>query len=415
MAYSSYNVLNTITGASDIALANSLVSITGAPSINFKSVQGAEIIRSLVATAKIVTVTYTSAANNTELSFSITQNIDETPVSKNFSYTTDSSATTTEAINAFTTIVNNSGMQVTAVATSATVMTITANAGYEIFNAASTTGAANFTVADAMTTYAPNATAALAVANVIAPHGTAATAIAGTTTVTVTTLAAHGLQIGDTVRITGVATMVVTGGLGNDLYRVATVPTTTTFTLANTTASGANSGTIVIRWQNGVIVNTLAASTLAVGNVVTIASIATMTVNGAASFTGRIRNVVTTSQFYVGSTQNGGAVVPNNSDNTGTITITAVAQYALGIGATLAAQGITGATTGNTYTALVVRYTTPVAPAFTVTARAAEYEHTVYMYDADADFPALRSAIQDAFGALQTNTILANPEAIAVF
>jgi hypothetical protein len=415
MAYSSYNVLNTITGASDIALANSLVSITGAPSINFKSVQGAEIIRSLVATAKIVTVTYTSAANNTELSFSITQNIDETPVSKNFSYTTDSSATTTEAINAFTTIVNNSGMQVTAVATSATVMTITANAGYEIFNAASTTGAANFTVADAMTTYAPNATAALAVANVIAPHGTPATAIAGTTTVTVTTLAAHGLQIGDTVRITGVATMVVTGGLGNDLYRVATVPTTTTFTLANTTASGANSGTIVIRWQNGVIVNTLAASTLAVGNVVTIASIATMTVNGAASFTGRIRNVVTTSQFYVGSTQNGGPVVPNNSDNTGTITITAVAQYALGIGATLAAQGITGATTGNTYTALVVRYTTPVAPAFTVTARAAENEHTVYMYDADADFPALRSAIQDAFGALQTNTILANPEAIAVF
>lgn len=415
MAYTSYNVLNTIAGASDITLANSLVSITSAPPINFKSVQGAELIRSLVAMAKIVTVTYSSAANNTELSFSITQNIDEAQVSKNFSYTTDSSATTTEAINAFTTIVNNSGMQVTAVATSATVMTITANAGYEIFNAASTTGAANFTVADAMTTYAPNVTAATAISNSIAPHGTPATAIAGTTTVTVTTLAAHGLQVGDTVRITDVATMVVTGGLGNNLYRVATVPTTTTFTLANTTASGTNTGTIVIRSQNVVTVTTASAQTLAVGNNVAIAGVATMTVNGAAAFTGRIRNVISTTVFVIGSTQTGGAIVPNNSDNTGTITITAVAQYALGIGATLAAQGITGATSGNTYTALVVRYTTPVAPAFSITARAAENEHTVYMYDADADFPALRSAIQDAFGALQTNTILANPEAIAVF
>ena len=86
---------------------------------------------------------------------------------------------------------------------------------------------------------------------VIAPHGTPSTAIAGTTTVTVTSLAAHGLVVGDRVDISGVATMTLTyegtaGLAAVSNVRVATVPTSTTFTLEGVVATGTNSGTIVI-------------------------------------------------------------------------------------------------------------------------------------------------------------------------
>src|SRR6185436_11593800 len=56
-------------------------------------------------------------------------------------------------------------------------------------------------------------------------------------TVTITTRAAHGLQVGQRVTITGVPV----GGY-NGTFDVATVPTTTTFTYTNPTAGLAASG-----------------------------------------------------------------------------------------------------------------------------------------------------------------------------
>lgn len=83
----------------------------------------------------------------------------------------------------------------------------------------------------------------------ISPHGTAATAIAGTTTVTVTTLAAQTFRSGDIVRIEGVATMTLTqfgvSGLSAVTARIE-YATATTFTLDGVTGTGTNSGTITI-------------------------------------------------------------------------------------------------------------------------------------------------------------------------
>jgi hypothetical protein len=60
---------------------------------------------------------------------------------------------------------------------------------------------------------------------------------------TITTSAAHGLFVGDTVKITGVDTTF------NGTWAIATVPSTTTFTYARTASnvtSGASSGTVYV-------------------------------------------------------------------------------------------------------------------------------------------------------------------------
>jgi hypothetical protein len=60
---------------------------------------------------------------------------------------------------------------------------------------------------------------------------------------TITTSAAHGLFVGDTVKITGVDTTF------NGLWTITTVPSTTTFTFARTASnvtSGASSGSVYI-------------------------------------------------------------------------------------------------------------------------------------------------------------------------
>lgn len=60
---------------------------------------------------------------------------------------------------------------------------------------------------------------------------------------TITTSAAHGLFVGDTVKITGVDTTF------NGTWTITTVPTSTTFTFARTASnvtSGASSGTVYI-------------------------------------------------------------------------------------------------------------------------------------------------------------------------
>ncbi|MFV1241629.1 hypothetical protein QML18_29555, partial [Klebsiella pneumoniae] len=79
----------------------------------------------------------------------------------------------------------------------------------------------------------------MAITQSIAPSGTAALAVAGTTTVTVTTSAAHGLLPGDVVDLAGAATFLFidtrpgsnqTAAATVSNVIVATVPTATTFT-----------------------------------------------------------------------------------------------------------------------------------------------------------------------------------------
>jgi len=223
----------------------------------------------------------------------------------------------------------------------ASTFPIVADAGYPILVSPAQVG--GVTVVSGMATITPNATAANAIVDIVAPHATAATAIAGSTTVTVTTAAAHDLSPGDVVDISSAATFLMndvrTGGSGLAAVSnavIATVPSSTTFTLQGITGNGAsNSGTIVIRVKNKVRV-VAAAHGLSVGDKVTVSAIATFTVNGAASVTSRVENASLTGSFWINGAGNSSA----SNANTGTIVITRVAQEAAGIGANLSALGV---------------------------------------------------------------------------
>ena len=97
------------------------------------------------------------------------------------------------------------------------------------------TGSTTTTTFDEVWLYAQlnNASAALTVSNKALTSNVA----------TITTSAAHGLFVGDTVKITGVDTTF------NGTWTITTVPSTTTFTYARTATnvtSGASSGTVYV-------------------------------------------------------------------------------------------------------------------------------------------------------------------------
>lgn len=190
----------------------------------------------LLEQAQISTVTYTPAANTT-YSFYLRQ-----PTYNEYGYkeatisvTTDATLYTDASIASRLTASINAvfGTAIT-VSGSASPLTLTGGTGYPVYTISAVS---NVVIAAAQTTKAPNATPG--------------TALAGTTTVTVTTAAAHSLAIGNVVTITsatgftftrnGVATVATITNA-----RIATVPSSTTFTLDGVTGSGTNSGTIVI-------------------------------------------------------------------------------------------------------------------------------------------------------------------------
>lgn len=211
-------------------------------------------------------------------------------------------------------------------------------AGFPLFVVEAPTSAV--TVADNQAAIAPNGTPGTAIDEAVAPHGTPATAIAGTATVTVTTLAAHGLLPGDLVDIASVATMTLTdsrtgtSGLAavSDVV-IASVPTSTTFTLQGISATGTNSGTITIAVKNKVRVTTNAAHGLAVGDKVLVTGIATMEVDGEAFVTGRVQSIPSTTTFWLDG-------VSNLSANSGTIVIKKVASESFGLGSQLSSLGV---------------------------------------------------------------------------
>lgn len=289
--------------------------------------------RSRIAQTKIFTVSF-SATNNTVYSLVVSGINTQTGRSDSFtvSYTSDGTATLAEIADALVAGANNVNIDVTATGASSPV-TLTSND--PSFNVSSVS---NVTVAAAQTTYAPNGTPATAIRSTVAPNGTPATAVAGTATVTVTTAAAHGLLPGDVVDISGAATFQfldlrpganqAAAAAVTDVV-IATVPTATTFTLQGIAGNGGtNSGTIVIRTKNVVTVETLAAHGLVAGNAVTVSGIATMTVNGGASFTSVVRSVPATDELVLFG-------VANTSNNSGTITIASVPQSRKNYGADL--------------------------------------------------------------------------------
>lgn len=232
-------VLNTFAGAADVSTNNRVLKVTGLPDINFLDIisVGAGVVPCLIETVQTASVAFT-AANDTTYSFQVGQYNRQLQriVWDTVSYKSDSTGTAAEIAAGFVDYVNaktSGGAWDLTASGSGTPVTIVGKAGNPLF----------FTRATQNVTITMGTT--------VAPHGTAGTALAGTTTVTVTTLAAHGLVVGQKVSITGATGYTFTrngvasvAAIANAV--IASVPTSSTFTLYGITGSGTNTGTITI-------------------------------------------------------------------------------------------------------------------------------------------------------------------------
>jgi hypothetical protein len=150
----------------------------------------------------------------------------------NFYYVSDASALDSEVGNAIANFVNATGVA-TATYSAGSSIDLTAVAGKPLFTVQAVVGCS---AASQMPTISPNATPG--------------TALAGTTTVTVTTLAAQSFKTGEVVTITGATGFTFTDAFGTSSVGSVTTrivyASATTFTLDGITGSGTNTGTITI-------------------------------------------------------------------------------------------------------------------------------------------------------------------------
>lgn len=373
----------------DISYKDGYLNIVNAekdvPSIFTKSIINAPYFqKSLVETIKAKTFEFTATASTT-YSMNLYQVV-RTDGSRTLQTIIYESGTTTSATiirDALISAVNSCGLNVTAVSAGASSFTISGVAGFPLYYEDSLV---NITASatTAQTTYAPNGTPADAITTVIAPVAAVGSQIAGTSTVTVTTLAAHLLRPGDYVEIAGAATFLMTyrnnvplsnnadfgktfSGATGGLFRVATTPTSTTFTLDGVTGNGAtNSNGITINIRSGVFIQTLAGATIANGKTLTVASVATMTI-APISLNGTVGTAGSSGSFRVGNSAGGSTQrfllenVYASGTNSGTITITEVAQFSRFTGAELNTQigSDAGFVTTETYSQITFEFSEP--------------------------------------------------------
>lgn len=368
----------------NITIANAVQNI---PSIFSKSIYKAPYFKkSLVGTLKSRRYTWTAAANTL---YSVTLDVytgsnSETMTKSIFYDTTTGAATDAAILAGLTAAATASGLKITATGASNHI-DITATTDSYIFFESNLT---NLSGADNQTTYTPNATPATALSNVIAPDGTAGNVIGGTSVVTVTSAAAHLLRPGDYVQIAGAATFLMTytnnvplsnnadygktfSGATGGLFRVATVPSPTTFTLDGVTGNGlTNTGasvTITMRSTAKLVVSSTTITegkTLTIGNVLT-ATIANISANGTVGTAG------TSGNFRVGVGGTGTTFLlegvyldTTGGTSSGVITITELAQLPQFQGADLIANSYGsnyGIVSADSYSEIVFEFSTPTA------------------------------------------------------
>ena len=386
--------------------------------------------------AQVWEVAFT-AANNTEYTLTVSQQLTNGRITqRTVGFTSDGTATAGEIAAGLVAQVNaltQNGFLVNATGASSPI-TITSLAP----QAYVTIGAGfNVTVTAAQPTIAPNAVAATAITQVIAPDANPALAVTGTTTATIQTAAAHGLQPGDVVDLSLTAAGVLTAFV--DLRPgasqvpvsavtnviVATTPTADTFTLqqvelGNLTGvayNGSNNDEVLtITTKNVVIVNTLAAHGLVAGSSVAISGIATMTVNGGSTVSGIVRSVPSATQFVLFGAGNGSA-------NTGTIVISVSPQSLSGTGAQIAAvlaSGVDTLVTGSASPIVGDEYTLlsltgfPAAGTFLGSPVENVVKLNVYLNEGAAGYAASMQRIREILADFTPGTTLADPEALAV-
>lgn len=410
--------------AANFSVANGLISISGLtdafPKFSTLRLLTEGLEESQVAQTSNFSVAFT-AANNTTYALNVTgvNTLTGLTEARKVSFTSDATGTAAEIAAALVNLVNSLPFGATATGTG-TPVTISGPASLVVVNAGNTT------VTSGNATIAPNGTPSVAITQSIAPSGTAALAVAGTTTVTVTTSAAHGLLPGDVVDLAGAATFLFidtrpgsnqTAAATVSNVIVATVPTATTFTLQGVLGNGGtNSGTLTITTKNVVTVTTLAAHGLSVGNAVNVSGIATLTVNGGASFTSLVRSVPATDKLVLLGAGNG-------STNSGTIVITQIAQPAKGynyrtkVGTGVnsewrAADGSGAVTAGQGYTLLGLEYANDVVDNISIR-QAQSQQVYILLNEGAVGYGASVKALQEILNNWAPNTTLANPASIA--
>lgn len=410
--------------AANFSVANGLISISGLtdafPKFSTLRLLTEGLEESQVAQTSNFSVAFT-AANNTTYALNVTgvNTLTGLTEARKVSFTSDATGTAAEIAGALVNLVNSLPFGATATGTG-TPVTISGPASLVVVDAGNTT------VTSGNATIAPNGTPSVAITQSIAPSGTAALAVAGTTTVTVTTSAAHGLLPGDVVDLAGAATFLFidtrpgsnqTAAATVSNVIVATVPTATTFTLQGVLGNGGtNSGTLTITTKNVVTVTTLAAHGLSVGNAVNVSAIATLTVNGGASFTSLVRSVPATNKLVLLGAGNG-------STNSGTIVITQIAQPAKGynygtkVGTGVnsewrAADGSGAVTAGQGYTLLGLEYANDVVDNISIR-QAQSQQVYILLNEGAVGYGASVKALQEILNNWAPNTTLANPASIA--
>jgi len=410
--------------AANFSVANGLISISGLtdafPKFSTLRLLTDGLEESQVAQTSNFSVAFT-AANNTSYALNVTgvNTLTGLTEARKVSFTSDATGTAAEIAGALVNLVNSLPFGATATGTG-TPVTISGPASLVVVDAGNTT------VASGNPTIAPNGAPSVAITQSIAPSGTAALAVAGTTTVTVTTSAAHGLLPGDVVDLAGAATFQFidarpgsnqTAAAAVSNVIVATVPTSTTFTLQGVLGNGGtNSGTLTITTKNVVTVTTLAAHGLSVGNAVNVSAIATLTVNGGASFTSLVRSVPATDKLVLLGAGNG-------STNSGTIVITRIAQPAKGysygtkVGTGVnsewrAADGSGAVTAGQGYTLLGLEYANDVVDSISIR-QAQSQQVYILLNEGAVGYGASVKALQEILNNWAPNTTLANPASIA--
>lgn len=410
--------------AANFSVANGLISISGLtdafPKFSTLRLLTDGLEESQVAQTSNFSVAFT-AANSTTYALNVTgvNTLTGLTEARKVSFTSDATGTAAEIAGALVNLVNSLPFGATATGTG-TPVTISGPASLVVVDAGNTT------VTSGNATIAPNGTPSVAITQSIAPNGTPATAVAGTTTVTVTTAAAHGLLPGDVVDLAGAATFqfidarpgsnqAAAAAVSNVI--VATVPTATTFTLQGVLGNGGtNGGTISITTKNVVTVTTLAAHGLSVGNAVNVSGIATLTVNGGASFTSLVRSVPATDKLVLLGAGNG-------STNSGTIVITQIAQPAKGynygtkVGTGVnsewrAADGSGAVTAGQGYTLLGLEYANDVVDSISIR-QAQSQQVYILLNEGAVGYGASVKALQEILNNWAPNTTLANPASIA--
>ena len=408
--------------AANFSVANGIINIAGLtdalPKFSSLRLLTDGLEESQVAQPSAFSVAFT-AANNTTYAINVTgvNTLTGLVETRPVSFTSDATGTAGEIAAGLVALVNALPFGATATG-SGTPVTISGPAGLLVVNAGNTT------VTSGNATFAPNGTPSVAITQSIA--AASAPAVAGTTTVTVTTAAAHGLLPGDVVNLAGAATFLFidtrpgsnqTASAGVSNVVIASVPTPTTFTLQGVEGNGlVDSGSLTITTVNVVTVTTLAAHGLVAGNAVSVSGIATMTVNGGASFTSLVRSVPATDKLVL-------LGAGNFSTNSGTIVITQVSQPAKGydygtkVGTGVnsewrAADGSGAVTAGQGYTLLGLDYANDVVDNISIR-QAQSQQVYILLNESAAGYGDSVKALQEILNNWSPNTTLANPASIA--